>query len=374
LRHSVKLCGSPFNLLPGVSFPPLEERKGQETTNAGDVGRMQASPGVTRNNLHIPWLSDFKLGPRVKALLVAFVIIAFTIQALRVLLSAYPVMSKGVWDGSTSSLDFGAYYMSAWRLIHNPSQLYAHGTLAGDYALPLGTFQPGFKYLPFFSFFMLPLLALRYIPALVVWDVFQFILMPVMGLLIYKALKSVNAIVILVVIWIILLQPIPFPPHYTISFYDLYTSQSYYWQWAEGQAKVFASFFIVATYYFSKSRRPILAGIACGLAFFDPRFPVFALPLFLIVNRGQYRRFSAATVVTLAVGDAILLYDGLAASFYTNVLIGSLGNAWFQYTWIPFYTIVALTAVEGIGLIYGFWRRAMAPLPNRVSDDARSLR
>ena len=276
-------------------------------------------------------------------------IVAFVAQAYRVLVSAYPVMSKGVFDSSSFSLDFGAYYTAAWRLVHNPAQLYTPGTVSGDPLLP--AFQPGFKYLPFFTFFTLPLLVLPYVQALFAWDAFQYILMPVMGLLLYKAMRDFNVLIILGVVWVVLLQPIPFPPHYTLSFYDLYTSQSYYWQWTEGQAKVFEAFLVVAAYYLSKSRRPYLAGVAYGLAFFDPRFPVYAIPLFLILNRSQYKKFTLSAVATLLVGDSVLLYDGLIASFYSNVLVGGVNTPFYQYTYIPFYTVVALTVVEGADFI-----------------------
>jgi hypothetical protein len=315
-------------------------------------------------SLHIPGLG-FKLDSKLKLIIVVVVIAAFTIQALRVLDSAYPIMSKGVYDGAPFSLDFGAYYTAAWRLVNNPTQLYTPRSIPGDPSL--GGYQPGFKYLPFFSFFMLPFLLLDYIPALATWDVFQLLLLPVMGLLLYKALKNFNVIVILGMVWIVLLQPIPFPPHYTVSFYDLYTSQSYYWQWAEGQAKVFETFLIVAAYYLAKTRRSYLAGITYGLAFFDPRFPVYALPLFLIVSWGQYKKFAVAAVMTLIIGDSILFYDGLLASFINEVAIGGWGNPFYQYTYIPFYTIIALTVVEGTAFLYRLRRqRANLTLPKGI--------
>jgi hypothetical protein len=316
------------------------------------VGETVPSPKAGLQSLNTRTLTRIRLDPRLKMLVVVLVILVFSIQALRVLLQAYPVMSKGVYPGNNFTLDFGVYYTSGWRLIHQPSQLYA---AAGPGNFPLSIRPPEFKYLPFFSFFMLPFLALDYIPSLVTWNVFQFLLMPLMGLLLYKALKSVNLLVIVGVLWIVLLQPLPFPPHYTISFYDLYTSQSYYWQWAEGQAKVFMTFLIVAAYYLSKSRRPYLAGLTYGLAFFDPRFPLYALPLFLMVNWGQYRRFAAAAIGTLVVGDVILLYDGLAASFLSMVETSGIGTVFFQYSWIPFYSIAAITAVEAIILVRKVW-------------------
>jgi len=307
-------------------------------------------------SLYSAWTARLRLTSRMKLLVVSLVIIAFVLQAFRVFLSAYPVMSKGVFDGYSFTLDFGAYYTSAWRLIHNPTQLYTTGAISGDY--PLGLPPTDFKYLPFFSFFMLPLLAVDYVPALLTWNVFQFLLMPLMGVLLFRSLKNVNVVIIVGVLWVVLLQPLPFPPHYNISFYSLYTSQSYYWQWAEGQAKVFATFLIVATYYLSKSRRPYLAGLAFGLAFFDPRFPVFALPLVLLVNWGQYRRFAFAAVTTLVAGDIILLYDGLASSFLTMAETSGINTAYYQYSWIPIYTIAALTAIEGIAFVLQAWRNS----------------
>lgn len=317
-----------------------------------------------------PWLANFRLSQRVKALLVAVVVLAFVLQAFRVFLSAFPLMTRGVFDGQPYTLDFGAYYTTAWRLIHNPTQLYTHAAVRGDPPLVFGLPQPGFKYLPFFAFFMLPLLSLNYISALVAWDVFQFLLLPIIGFLLYKALKSFNVILIIVVLWIVLLQPIPFPPAYTISIHDLYTSQSYYFQWGEGSAKVFSTFLIVATYYLSKIRRPHLAGLAYGLAFFDPRFPLYAIPLVLMVSRGQYKKFSVAILATLIAGDAILLYDGLAASFVGMVETSGIGTVFYQYTYIPFYTIVALTAVEGVAFIYKEWHQRSSargiPTPPQV--------
>ncbi|MDA4124066.1 MAG: DUF2029 domain-containing protein [Thaumarchaeota archaeon] len=316
---------------------------------------MGISPHERMKVLYATWMSRLTLTPRVKLLVLAVVVLAFVLQALRVFLKAYPVMSVGVIPGNNFSLDFGSYYASGWRLLHNASQLYAPGDVSGYY--PLGLRPTDFKYLPFFSFFILPLLALDYVPALIAWNVFQLLLMPVMGLLLYKALKRFNVVVIVGVLWVVLLQPLPIGPHYTISFYDLYTSQSYYWQWAEGQAKVFMTFLIIASYYLSKSRRPYLAGLAYGLGFFDPRFPLYAIPLVLLVNRGQYRRFSSATLLTLIAGDAILLYDGLGASFMTMVETSGVGTLFYQYTWIPFYAIAALTAVEGFAFIHQTWRQ-----------------
>jgi len=285
--------------------------------------------------------------------LIVVIIAAFVLESFRILLEAYPVMTNGFQAPNNYGLDFGVYYNSAWRLVHNPGAIYTQTSVSGDYLN--GALATDFKYLPFFLFFILPFLVLNYTSALISWDVFQLLLMPVIGFLIYRSLRNYNVLVIVAVIWVALLQPIPFPPHYNLSFYDLYHSQSYYWQWAEGNAKVFLTFLIVGAWYLSKSKKPYLAGLAYGLAFFDPRFPLYAIPLFLIVNRGQYRKFALAVLATLAVGDAILLYDGLASSFLGTIQSIGVETPFFQYTWIPFYTIVALTVVEGSNYVYRTW-------------------
>ena len=293
------------------------------------------------------------LNPRLKLLIVAVIIGAFTIESLRILISAYPVITHGSQAPNNYRLDFGVYYNAAWRLVHNPGQMYNQSSVPGDYLS--GALATNFKYLPFFPVFILPLLLLNYTSAIITWDVFQLLLMPVIGFLIYRAQKNYNVVVIVAVVWIALLQPIPIPPNYTVSFYDLYHSQSYYWQWAEGNAKVLMTFLVVTAYYFSKSKKPYFAGLAYGLAFFDPRFPLYAIPLFLIVNRGQYRNFLLATGVTLVAGDLILLYDGLGSSFVGMISSIGVETPFYAYAWIPFYTIVALTVVEGVNFLYRGW-------------------
>lgn len=49
--------------------------------------------------------------------------------------------------------DFSAYYQVAYRLIHNPSQIYNWGTLAGDYPI---VNSMGYKYMPSFLILILP--------------------------------------------------------------------------------------------------------------------------------------------------------------------------------------------------------------------------
>jgi hypothetical protein len=330
-------------------------------------------------------LLGIRLDRRVKILIVAVATLSFVLLNLRILLSAYaPTLTAGgVIPGNNYSVDFGSYYTAAWRLVHNPTQIYTHGLIAGDY--PLGTnLITTYKYLPFFSFFMLPLLAFSFTGAFVSWDVIQFALLPVIGLLLYKSFKNVNILIIIAVMAIVLLQPLPFPPEFKLTLRQIYFSQSYYWQWAEGQAKVFLTFLIVAAFYLSKSRRPLLAGIFYGLVFFDLRFGLLTLPLVIIVNRRQYRSFLVATLATLAVGDAILLYDGLGSAFLNAVNGEGINTSYFPYTWITFYSIASLTVVEASILLWRWWQNrnilgtkpavtAAQNRPSSVRDDRTSM-
>ncbi len=272
-------------------------------------------------------------------------------------------MIDGAVPGNNFALDFGSSYIAAWRLLHDPSQLYTNGLVSGDYSLGMNPTE--FKYLPYYAVFIIPLLVFDYVTALVSWNIFQFLLLPIIGLMLYKCLKGLHLLVILTSMWVVLIQPLPFAPNYTIHLQQFYFSQSYYWQWAEGQSKVFLTFLIVASYYFAKTHRPYLAGVLYGLSFYDPRFGLYSIPLFLLINRNQYRRFSLATFVTLLVGSSILLYDGLAASFVNMVVSSGIRTDFFQYTWIPFYSIAVLTVIEAAVFLHALWaKRNNASLPS----------
>ena len=301
--------------------------------------------------MQLSFLTSFRLSAKSKKLVIFAALTLFILLNLRIFLSAYHIMIDGAVPGNNFALDFGSSYMAAWRLLHDPSQLYAHGIVPGEYSL--GTSPTQFKYLPYFSLFIIPFLVFDYIPALVSWNIFQFLLLPIIGIMLYRCLKDMNVIVILATMWIVLLQPLPYPGH-PFHLQQLYFSQSYYFQWTEGQSKVFLTFLIVASYYFAKNHKPYLAGLLYGLAFYDPRFGLYSIPLFLLINRNQYRKFSVASLATLLVGSSILFYDGLAAAFVNMVEISGIRTHFFQYTWIPFYAIGVLTIIEAAFFLHAF--------------------
>jgi len=78
--------------------------------------------------------------------------------------------------------DFSAYYIGAWRLIHDPSKVYTRGLINdGEYQIYP---QPqAYKYLPSFLMVVFPFLSLSYHDALIAFDAFQFMLLPLMAFL-----------------------------------------------------------------------------------------------------------------------------------------------------------------------------------------------
>lgn len=74
-------------------------------------------------------------------------------------------------DEMTSPGDFSAYYQGAYRLIHNPSQVYSWTRgLIGDYPI---VDCMGYKYLPSFLLIILPFLLTSYQNALILFNFLQ---------------------------------------------------------------------------------------------------------------------------------------------------------------------------------------------------------
>ena len=104
------------------------------------------------------------------------------------LVLAYPETFR-LDGGGRLAKDFSAYYTGAWRLLHNPSQIYTRGTVNdGEYQINP---QPqDYKYLPSFLLLLSPFLSLSYHDAFVAFDIFQFALLPLMAFLLYNLLNK----------------------------------------------------------------------------------------------------------------------------------------------------------------------------------------
>jgi hypothetical protein len=156
-----------------------------------------------------------------------------------------------------------------------------------------------------------PFLALDYQQALWVFDIVQFLLIPAMAYMVYSLLGNRHLAVIFAVLAIVLVLPIPGTPYGV--------SPSYYWQWGEGQAKVFLTALLLLSFYLGNKGRPVLSGIAFAFGFFDPRFGLQAIPLYIMYNRKNLKLAGASAIVSLIASNAMLLYPGMGSGFLTMV-------------------------------------------------------
>ena len=280
-----------------------------------------------------------------------FIIAAVVLIALNfyTFIVAYPetyTPSQGITtSGINLAKDFSAYYIGAWRLWHNPSQIYHFGALGG--AEPVTPPHPeAYKYLPSFLLFISPLLTLNYQQALLFFNIAQFMLLPAMAYLLYKLLGSKHLAVNFAVLVIALLLPFPTT--------NWGFSPSYYWQWGEGQAKVLVTFLLLLSFYFGNKGKPHLSGIALALGFFDVRFGLLAIPLFIMYNRKNLKAGALSASGTLALSNVMFLYPGMGSGFVSMVFGSGITTPIYYYSLIPLFTLVALILVNFKGLVAAF--------------------
>jgi hypothetical protein len=298
-------------------------------------------------------IGRFRLGETFFALGIV-VLIALNLYTL---VSAYPetyALDSGITAGGRIlAKDFSAYYIGAWRLLHNPSQIYTHEAVSGDY--PILPQPEAYKYLPSFLVMICPLLTLAYGQALLVFDVFQFALLPFMALFIYRLVWKKGLVTTFIVSVIVLLQPFPLPKW---GF-----SVSYFWQWGEGQAKVLITFLLLLSFYLGYLGKPRLSGFVFALGFFDPRFGLLALPLFLMYNRRSLHASLAILALTMLVSNLALFYPGTGLSFISMMLNSGVETPLYYYSFIPLLTIICLTAVN--------WREMIAAFSETKTKELR---
>ena len=235
--------------------------------------------------------------------------------------------------------------MGAWRLWNDPSHVYTFGALNDGEPVIL-PHPEAYKYLPSFLLVVSPFLLLSYQQALTAFDIVQFLLLPIMAYFLYKILGSKSLAVTFVVIIIALLLPFPTP--------QLGFSPSYYWQWGEGQAKVFLTFLLLLSFYLGSRGKPALSAIAFAFGFFDPRFGVLAIPLFIMYNRKNLKPATASLIGSLLLSNAMLLYPGIGSGFVNMVFASAVTTPLYYYSLIPFFTLLALLIVNYKGLVAAF--------------------
>lgn len=309
--------------------------------------------------MNVCWPCRFRSGRLIFVVAIALLIVL----NLYTFIAAYPETSRldsGIGSGPVLAKDFSAYYVGAWRLLHDPSQVYTRGFVNdGEYQVYP---QPeAYKYLPSFLVIVCPLLLLGYHEALVAFDVFQFALLPLMALLLYELLSRKGLVLTFAVAVIVLLQPFPLP-HWGLS-------ASYFWQWGEGQAKVFETFLFLLAFYLGDSGRPYFSGIVFAFAAFDPRFALLSLPLFLWLNRKKIRASVGSMLGALIVSNLALLYPGTGSAFL-NMAVGSgVTTPLYYYAFIPLLTIISLTLVNGREMAVALSHSIHAARPRRLERE-----
>ena len=278
-----------------------------------------------------------------KKLLFALAVIIIICLNFYTLSVAYPTMNRPLNLGGTDlPRDFSVYYIAAWRMFHNPSQIFTTGHLA-DGEPTIYPYLTPYKYLPSFLVLISPLINLSYYPAFWVFDAFQFVLLPLMALLLYTLLEKKNSTIAFLILVLVLLLPYPMPGRGL--------SVSYFMSWAEGQAKIFLSFLLLVSFYFGYKGRATLSGVAFALSAFDPRFALLALPLFLFYNKGKLKAAFVPMVITFIAANFMVFYPGDAQGF-VGMIFGS-GSTTPLYTpgWIPTTMLVSLILVNGKQII-----------------------
>lgn len=256
------------------------------------------------------------------------------------LLSAYTQISNidsGCCSNQPLAKDFSGVYIGAWRLFHDPTQVYTHGYVA-DGEVHIYPQPEQYKYLPSFLLLVSPFLLVKYQESIVLYDIVQFSFLPLIGILVYSLTKEKGWAITIIAEVITLLLPILAPGR---GF-----SVAYFWQWKEGQSKVFETLLLTVSFYLGKRGNSGWSGLVLGLAFFDPRFAIVAIPLFLMYNETKIDLALRALLGTVILSNLPLLYPGLGLSFLKMVFSTGVTTALYPYALIPLVEVVFLSFIN----------------------------
>ena len=160
-------------------------------------------------------------------------------------------------------------------------------------------------------------------------------MLPLIGLLVYQLTKEKGWAVTVIAEVLALLLPAAAP--------GWGFSVSYFWQWKEGQSKVIETLLLLASFYLGKKGRPVWSGTALGLAFFDPRFALASIPLFLTYNAAKASSAVKTVVAIVILSNVALLFPGLGISFLQMIFSTGIATALYPYAIIPLAEVVFLT-------------------------------
>jgi hypothetical protein len=98
----------------------------------------------------------------------------------------------------------------------------------------------------------------------------------------------------------------------------------------------------------------VASGITFALGFFDVRFGLLAVPLFIMYNRKNLKVAAESAIGALALSNVMLLYPGMGSSFLDMVFGSGVTTPIYYYSLIPLFTLVALIAVNFKDLVAAF--------------------
>lgn len=289
-----------------------------------------------------------------KQTLIIVILVAIAVNAFFFCM-AYPQTSKP--ESLHYARDFSAYYIGEWRLIHNPTKIYAVDPQLGDY--PILPKPQIFKYAPSFLILLSPSLTLPYQDALIAFDLLQLALVPILAFFVYKIVRDKNLILGSVAAIIILIEPLPTPainlPPPQLFHFWLFTlnpqsfTPGYYCAYLFANAHILQTVLVVGALYFGFSRKPFPSAMLFALSSFDPRAALLALPLLLWYNRQEIRRFIAVSITfVLATNLPFFFYYNIGYIFLSKEVNGNVISQLYAYDWIPLYSVAILTIIEAI--------------------------
>jgi hypothetical protein len=273
-----------------------------------------------------------------KALLLLVVILL--VLNLFTFLPAYSQVStidSGCCSNHPLAKDFSAFYIGAWRLYHDPTQVYTHGNVS-DGEPPIYPQPEQYKYLPSFLLIISPFLLMPYPQAIDLFDIIQFLLLPLIALIVYNLTKEKGWAITVIAEVLVLLLPAAAP--------GWGFSVGYFWQWKEGQSKVLETLLLTASFYLGTKGRPVGSGFLLGIAFFDPRFALVATPLFLACNAPRTSRAAKTMIATLLLSNVALFYPGVGFGFLEMVFSTGVSTALYPYAMIPLAEVVFLSFIN----------------------------
>jgi hypothetical protein len=300
-----------------------------------------------------------------KQSLILIVVIAITVNT-GIFCYAYPEISTP--EFGTTARDFSAYYIGAWRLFNNPTQVYYDGALPGDYTIN-GTPQP-FKYTPSFLIIMTPFLTLNYLNALTLFDILQLALMPLLAFFVYKLVKNKNLILAAIATVIILIQPLPtpasnIPPTEQLHLWIFNINvqcfvPSYYSGYVYVNAHILQTVLLVGALYLGYAKKPWLSALLFAFGLLDPRAALVAIPLLLCYNKQKIRQFIVATVAfVLLTNLPFFFYYDVALTFLRMGMSANIISQSYAYDWIPIYGVAALTIIEVMPVLDRMTKKAL---------------